>query len=119
MDNFKLRKITIAVTNIDKMVSFYNNIFNCNLKKVEAYGTSLYQGKLAGINLLLCPNEIANVKAQQNRQQFDIEVNDIETCLKKVADSFGQIMEPYNNEIKSASIIDPDGNTIVIINDSL
>jgi hypothetical protein len=33
-------------------------------------GTTLYEGKLAGVGLLLCPNEIARAKAEQNRHQL-------------------------------------------------
>lgn len=115
MINLKILKITIAVTNTTEMVNFYNTVFNSNLKEIATYGTKLYSGNFIGLELLLCPNEIAGVNAKQNRQQFDISVSDINSVLDKVIKNSGTIKEVYNKTTKSASVIDPDGNTIVFI----
>jgi len=112
---FKLSKITIAITNINEMVNFYQTVFKCEFNEVSIANTTLYSGNLFGIKILLCPNELAGVIAQQNRQQFDIEVAGIKTVLQDVIKANGKIKEPYNSETKTASVIDPDGNTIVFI----
>lgn len=111
----KIKKITIATTNTKEMANFYNTLFKCNLKSIDAYGTTLYTGEFAGLNLLLCPNKIAGVKAEQNRQQFDIEAKNIAQILADLPKTKGKIKDVYNKETKSASIIDPDGNTLVLI----
>lgn len=118
--NFKLKKITIAATNITEMATFYTSVFNAGLTPIEAYGTTLYTGQLCGFDLLLCPNSIAGVEAQQNRQQFDIEVPDIESALKAAETSGGKIKDPLTiNPIQNiASVTDPDGNTIVLTSPS-
>lgn len=113
--NFKISKITIAITNINEMVDFYKTVFKCNFKELSLAGTKLFSGELYGLNILLCPNEIAGVIAQQNRQQFDINVDDIKIVLADVIKANGKIKESYNPKTKTASVIDPDGNTIVFI----
>ena len=113
--NFTLSKITIAITNINEMVFFYKTVFKCEFNEVSIANTTLYSGNLFGIKILLCPNELAGVIAQQNRQQFDIEVTDIKTVLQDVIKANGKVKETYNPETKTASVTDPDGNTIVFI----
>jgi predicted enzyme related to lactoylglutathione lyase len=113
--NFKISKITIAITNINEMVGFYKIVFKCDFKELSLGGSKLFSGELFGLKILLCPNDLAGVIAQQNRQQFDIKVNDAKKILEDVIKANGKIKEPYNSETKTASVIDPDGNTIVFI----
>ena len=55
--------LTIAAVNIKKMVSFYNAVFNARLKETVHIGPEqFYGGKLADIELTLCPNAIAGVR---------------------------------------------------------
>jgi len=66
--NFTLVHITLAVTNMAAMRKFYDAVFGASLQALPMYETTLYQGRFAGISLLLCPNEIAQTKAERNRQ---------------------------------------------------
>lgn len=115
--HFKIAKITIATTATQEMAAFYSSVFNSELSPVEAYGYTLYSGSFCGINLLICPNDLAGVNANQNRQQFDIEVSGIEKVLQKVEATGGNIKEALSITAthKIASVTDPDGNTIVFI----
>ena len=115
--DFKIDRITIAVTNVDQMVKFYKTVFKCELKESKAYGTILYSGKLGDIKILLCPNEIAGVKADQNRQQFDFIVTDLDKIIQDSKVSGGKMKGDIttSDKQKSVTIVDPDGNTIVFI----
>ncbi|MCB0064181.1 MAG: hypothetical protein KDE19_18790 [Caldilineaceae bacterium] len=51
----KLKGFTIAAVNVTAMVHFYNKVFAAKLKPVDAFGTVLYRGELAGYALSVCP----------------------------------------------------------------
>jgi catechol 2,3-dioxygenase-like lactoylglutathione lyase family enzyme len=81
------------------------------------FGTTLYQGKLGGISLLLCPNEIARAEAKQNRHQWRFAVNDVaETMRLALANGATLLNEVSVHEgAKIASVRDPDGNSIEFV----
>jgi len=47
------------------MVAFYNAALDANLEAMEPM-PGFYMGKLAGHGLIVCPNEVAEVVAEQN-----------------------------------------------------
>jgi catechol 2,3-dioxygenase-like lactoylglutathione lyase family enzyme len=105
----QITRITIAVTHIEDMVAFYNEVCHAHLVPQLPF----YRGELAGIDLLFCPNEIAGVDAKQNRQQFRFEVDDIHTVLEAVRQNGGEILnEGIENGVRLVGVRDPDGNTI-------
>ncbi len=113
-----LERVTIAVTHLDAMVRFYNEVFDAELVAIRTFGTHrFFSGKLAGVDLLLCPNEIAGVAAQQNRQQFRIAVDDLDGALAKVLEAGGQQKGDLQRENSSRviAVMDPDGNTLELI----
>lgn len=110
-------KVTLAVTNTEKMVVFYENVYKCSFSEFDVNGTILYSGTLAGIKLLLCPNTLADVKAEQSRHQFELIVSDADQLVRAALASGGKLqgkIEITGNR-KTATIIDPDGNTTVFI----
>ena len=113
----KLRGLTIAVNEVDKMVSFYNGVFASNLQPYAAFGTVLYQGKLAGLDLTFCPNELLEIKADKNRQQLSFWVDDLDAALARVVACGGtQIQEIVVTEAgRVCGVTDPDGNTIELM----
>jgi predicted enzyme related to lactoylglutathione lyase len=115
--NFKISQITIAVTDMDAMVKFYENVFGIKLKSFDAYGSTLYSGKMGEIVLMLCPKEIAGVTAKQTRHQFDYIINDVDSVVKAAQDSAGSLMGDVevSESSKAASVTDPDGNSMVFI----
>ena len=117
MENFKISKITIAAVNINLMVEFYENVFSINFVKKELGGFTLYQGKFGELELLLCPNEIAGVEADQSRYQPDIIVPDLDTVIDAALKFGGKIKDEIieTSQNRMASILDPDGNTLVFI----
>ena len=113
----KLKKITIAPVNVEEMVRFYNGLFGSQLKPFEAYGTTLYHGHLAGLELLFCPNELLKIEAEKNRQQLSFVVDNMETTVQEVLRYGGEQRQEVtaSPEGKTCGVIDPDGNTIEFV----
>ncbi|QQS31103.1 MAG: hypothetical protein IPM47_09375 [Sphingobacteriales bacterium] len=113
----QINKITLASTDIESMVLFYSQVFSCKFVPKQAYGTTLYAGKILGLNLLLCPNEIAGVKAEQSRHQFEFKVPDLEETIELCISNCGRLLGEVfvKEQQKTATITDPDGNTLVFI----
>lgn len=112
-----IAKMTLVATDIKAMVAFYNAVLGADFTPVQNAPEGFYSGKIAGIGTLLCPNSIAQVNAKQNRQQFDFIVEDIEASIQASLDSGGRLLEALSeqNGIKTASVYDPDGNSMVFI----
>ncbi len=114
----ELNGITIAVIHTEQMVKFYNAVFSTNLKPTVNIGDNqFYGGTLAGIDLTFCPNEIAGVVAEQNRQQFRFRVDDIQAVITNGLANHGTEINPIDEYkgAKVASLADPDGNTIEFV----
>jgi len=114
----ELNGLTIAVSNMAQMVKFYNAVFSANLEPTVHIGDSqFYGGTLAGMQLTLCPNDIAGVVAEQNRQQFRFQVDDIEAMMKNGEANHGTVVNPIDEYkgAKVSSLADPDGNTIEFV----
>lgn len=111
---FALDRITVATFDMKAMVKFYSRVFDTSLEPKVAYGTTLYEGSLADLNLLLCPHDIAKVEAEQNRHQLRFVVNDVEEMMRRAWDAGGSLMGEIVEDAgeKIAGVRDPDGNTI-------
>ena len=115
-DSFvELSQITLATVRTLEMVKFYNTLFGTHLQAIESQGTTLYHGTLAGIPLVICPNEIAGVEAEQSRHQLTLRVADLSGLLQIVEIAGGGIHTAPVETIISAILRDPDGNTIEVI----
>lgn len=104
----KIGRITFAVNNMPAMVEFYNQVLDANLTQMG--DSPFHSGQIAGLNVLMCPNAIAEVDANQNRQQFHFVVDDLDAALAKVDGTKGTVDEKQGNE---CGVRDPDGNTLV------
>lgn len=114
----KLDGLTIAVTDMKHMVAFYNAVFDANLEPTVNIGDKqFYGGQMLGMQLIFCPNAIAQVVAEQNRQQFRFHVDDIEAVMKNGLANHGTEINAINEYkgAKVASLADPDGNTIEFV----
>ena len=109
----KVERITIAMTNSDAMIEFYNQVFEANLKPVPE--SPFFSGRLGEFDVLFCPNSIANVKAEQNRQQFRFIVQDAGGLLEKAKRAGGRgDIQPTEGAIV-VSLYDPDGNSMELV----
>ena len=110
--------LTVAATNMTEMVEFYNAVFDAGLKATVHIGDEqFYAGALCGMKVTLCPNTIAGVIAEQNRQQFRFQVGDIEAVMANGLANHGEEINPIEEYkgAKVASLADPDGNTIEFV----
>lgn len=111
----QLSNITLATTHTTEMVKFYNTLFSAELCPTDAYGTTLYNGALAGIPLVICPNEIAGVNAEQSRHQLTLRVDDLSALLSQVEPVGGTIETSALYTLTNVILRDPDGNTIEVV----
>ena len=111
----QIAQMTLATTHTAEMVRFYDALFSTRFQAVEAYGTTLYHGTLAGIPLVICPNEIAGVEAKQSRHQLTLRVADLSGLLQLVEIAGGGVHTAAAESVVSAILRDPDGNTIEVI----
>jgi predicted enzyme related to lactoylglutathione lyase len=108
----EVRRITLAVTDMSTMVTFYNNVFGSALVERGLFAV----GDFAGMPLLLCPNEIAEVDARQNRHQFRLGVFDIDDVLARVVAYGGHIVnDDREGTDRVVGVSDPDGNTYELV----
>lgn len=116
--DIRMDRITLAVEHIPEMVTFYNTVFNARLIPIGSSADApFHRGKLAGTELLFCPNSIAQVDARQNRHQLRFVVDDLEGIIAQAAAAGGRSRNDIhaNTHMKSAAVEDPDGNTIEFI----
>ena len=113
-----LENITMAVTNLDEMVVFYNAVFETELHPTEPHpGIRAFSGTIAGIEWVLVPNTVAQVDAQQNRHQLQFMVTDAEKTIERAIANGGTPIdeaEERNGRI-AGSVYDPDGNSLVFV----
>lgn len=111
----QMTKLTVAVTNMDTMVSFYNTVFKADLKPIPS--SPLFTGKFLNTQLLFCPNTIADVKAEKNRIQMSLTVDDVDAWVQKAMDSGGSIYgdRAETDTMTILGIADPDGNSFELI----
>jgi predicted enzyme related to lactoylglutathione lyase len=114
IEEFTLTDLTLAATDMAGMVAFYNALFKAELQPVRAYGTTLYRGRLGRLGLLLCPNEIAGVEAEQNRHQLRFRAAQFEQALAQAKAAGGTLRGEVMGEVgkRLAAVVDPDGNTL-------
>ena len=110
--------LTIAAINMTRMVRFYNAVFDAGLKATVHIGDEqFYAGTFCGMKVTFCPNTIAGVIAEQNRQQFRFQVTDIHAVMETGIANHGSEINPIEEYkgAKVASLADPDGNTIEFV----
>lgn len=114
----RLVGLTVAVIKMPEMLRFYNAAFDAGLKPTVHIGDEqFYAGRFCGMKVTFCPNTIAGVVAEQNRQQFRFQVADIEAVMATGLANHGSEINPIEEYkgAKVASLADPDGNTIEFV----
>lgn len=114
----RMTGLTIAVDRMDRMVEFYNAVFDARLEPTVHIGEQqFYGGRLGALELTFCPNAIAGVVADQNRQQFRFAVDDIAAAVATGLKHHGREINPIDEYkgARVASLADPDGNTIEFV----
>jgi catechol 2,3-dioxygenase-like lactoylglutathione lyase family enzyme len=116
----KLAQISLAAVRVEAMIDFYNGVLGAGLAPVEGYSDdeAMYRGTLAGVALLIVPNEIAGVTAEQGRHQLHLTVSDVAAAEALVQEFGGTVEEEVqgaeNGADRTVVVRDPDGNTLVL-----
>lgn len=113
----RIDKVVIAVSDLGRMETFYVGVFDAKLRDVDLGGAKLKAGTLGGMEFILCPKEVAGVKADQNTIQLRFVVEDIASAVEAATMAGGQIIDEIRSAegAKTASVRDPDGNSIELI----
>ena len=113
--DFKIEGMTIAITKMEEMLTFYENVFQIKFEEKAMFGSKLYAGVWGNLNLLFCPAKIAGNTATQNRHQFDIIVPNLQKTIEKATRFGGKTMSDIVEDDSSSSvgIYDPDNNSIL------
>jgi predicted enzyme related to lactoylglutathione lyase len=110
-----IQRITLAVEDMDSMVEFYNAIFECGLEPIE--GSPLTKGRFADLELVVCPNSVAGVIAEQNRHQFRLVVEDADALATRIEAAGGSVVNRDARGGKAlVGVADPEGNTYELVN---
>ncbi|NJO83246.1 MAG: VOC family protein [Blastochloris sp.] len=111
----RIERVTLAVSDMDAMVRFYNEVFAAGLSPMA--DSAMYRGVFGGVPITFCPNDIADVRADQSRHQYRIAVDSLDDTLLKIMTHGGRIKDPVSEEQgeRWMSVIDPDGNTLELV----
>jgi predicted enzyme related to lactoylglutathione lyase len=114
MSQISLVGITLAVNKMAPMVDFYQSVFGMNLHPIDVSGVTLFHGKLSGVDVMLCPHEIAGINAEQNRHQLKFQVSNLSHAVNLALGNGGSLLNSVTEtEGKfAAAVRDPDGNSI-------
>ncbi|MBS1911298.1 MAG: hypothetical protein JST22_04875 [Bacteroidetes bacterium] len=114
---FRLDRVSLATINTEGMVQFYQRVFEMRFKKLPIEGAYIYTGRIFGVDFVFIPNEVAKVRADRNRHEFNVVVPDIDVAVKRVVNTGGTLLKgPSNGDTeRSATVTDPDGNSLVLV----
>jgi len=110
----KIDKITLAVSEskLKTCVAFYSKALGAELKSFEVQGKTLYSGSLGGLELLLCPKELAGISATENTIQLRFVVKSVSSVMAAGLANGGTRIHEFPTASRTADIRDPDGNSI-------
>lgn len=113
---YEITGLTLAVDSMDLMLDFYTNVFNVNFVNLNIMDAKLHQGQWGHLLLLLCPAEIAEIEAEVNRHQFNLDVNDLDKAVEMVLANGGSVKKESKAVpgMRVITVFDPDGNSIVL-----
>lgn len=115
MQQFKVKRVTLTVYRLEKMVHFYQFLFETKFTKSTFFDATLYSGSVAGIPLTFLPISLTRINAEHNRHQFEYYVNDVDFVYHKVKTAGGDIKRSISStrEGRQLHVLDPDKNTLV------
>lgn len=116
MADYRIGCMSLAATNVGKMVEFYSGVFGVNFVAHPVGNSKVFEGSFAGIDFVLVPAELSGIKATESRIHFDVYVPDIQKIIdltgKHGGSTNGRLVE--DDQVRCIGISDPDGNFMVI-----
>jgi len=108
---------TLASEDAQRAMDFYSAVFDEEFSLVEIGDDTLFRGSLAGIGMVICPTQMADVVANRSRHQLQLEVDDVAAHLDRATASGGRVHTPLmeNGSRTYAVVCDPDNNTLELL----
>lgn len=107
-----LTRVTVATGKMPEMVRYYEAVFGVRFEAVALGDATGHRGVLAGFELLLCPNSVAKVKAEQNRKQLSLQADDLDELRRRVGAAGAAVL---HESAEGFAVRDPDGNTVELL----
>ncbi len=76
---------TLAAEDVHRVKDFYSAVFDEEFAAIEIGDETLYRGSLAGLGMVICPSEMADVVANRSRHQLQLEVEDVAQLVDRAA----------------------------------
>jgi predicted enzyme related to lactoylglutathione lyase len=113
-NDLQVTQITLATTETEAMVRFYAAVFAAPFHPIDIDGTTLYRAALDTGTFVLCPNSLANVRAERSRHQFTYTVANLAATIERAAAGGGRVDYEANGHDMATSVTvrDPDDNSI-------
>ena len=106
-------RLTIAVASMERMLDFYTSLLGIQFTAVELHGHTLHRATYQGLEILLCPRELAGVDASVNTIQARFVVRDVTIAYGHGVSHGTSLTAPamIDGEMVAA-LRDPDGNSL-------
>lgn len=110
-------RITLAVSDMDRMKQFYEAILPVKFYDQKLSNYALYIATVGGLEIILCPKELAGVRATINTIQLRFAISNVSRAFENgLAMGGTAITQPQKRgRAQHASLKDPDGNSLEII----
>jgi catechol 2,3-dioxygenase-like lactoylglutathione lyase family enzyme len=111
-----LGSVALRVHRLPAMVAFYSGAFGVSFREVEARGTRSQFGTLGGIELKLVPIRESVEFERFPIHQLGFQVPDVGAAVAAALEHGGRLQDApaTDGERVTASVRDPDGNTVEI-----
>ena len=116
--SISIDNVTLCATNMNEMVVFYSAVLDAKLEQFEPFPNFIsFRGKLGILDFQIVSNEIAQVQASQNRQQFQFIVDDVTMTIETALANGGTLIDEAAERggRMSGAVYDPDGNSMVFV----
>ena len=92
--SISIDNVTLCATNMNEMVVFYSAVLDAKLEQFEPFPNFIsFRGKLGILDFQIVSNEIAQVQASQNRQQFQFIVDDVTMTIETALANGGTLID--------------------------
>lgn len=110
----KISKVTIAVRSMSSMVPFYSKVLGLEFSEIPLDGFSLFTCIHEGVQVLLCPRDIAGITAEENTIQLEFEIKNLDEKVALAKKFRGSVISDIqeDDQCKTVALRDPDGNSL-------
>ena len=111
MLNIQAANVTVMVTNLDNAIKFYTEILGMTLK--NRYGQ--HWADLEGYGLAIGLHLTDRKMKRADNLQIGLKVPDIDKAIIALAQNGVHVKKNNEDQVKLASFMDPDNNTLYLV----